>query len=203
MATIVEAVPNNNINKYLLHRIFHILNQKLPKEQIDFIKDIVERYQSNTYVFEPNIKEINHHPFRIMPFIKKITIPNTVRFIKFEAFMNCCLLEEIHIPISVVSISSYAFYNCLRLKTIVIPKYVSEIHKETFGYCMSLEYVDISSVKYINEYAFRECKAIKQCFINDDLLCEYTAFEDCVKDKLIKDLCWYPSITKIIDNYQK
>ncbi len=67
------------------------------------------------------------------------TIPDGVRVIGDEAFMNCENLTSITIPESVEVIGESAFELCTNLQTVFIPKNVKEIKSCAFSSCDSLQ----------------------------------------------------------------
>ncbi len=79
-------------------------------------------------------------------FIKKITIPKTVKHIEAWAFNECSGLKKVVISNGVLSIDAWAFYNCNNLKSITIPK----------------------SVIFINTFAFCGCAGLKEIKVSDE-----------------------------------
>jgi CHAT domain-containing protein len=71
--------------------------------------------------------------------ITEYRIPDGVRVIGDEAFMNCEDLTSITIPESVTSIGASAFELCTSLKNVFIPKNVKEIKSCAFSSCYSLQ----------------------------------------------------------------
>ncbi len=93
--------------------------------------------------------------------ITQLVIPDSVKFIGEELFMNCGNLTSVVIPNSVKSIGDGAFYNCGSLKSVVIPDGVTSIGLEVFAYCSSLAEIIIpESVMSIGERVFEGCDSL-------------------------------------------
>ncbi len=68
-----------------------------------------------------------------LKYLKKITLPSTIKKIGDSAFYNCVGLEEINIPSGCKIIDRNAFFNCISLKEITIPKGIEQIGSSVFG----------------------------------------------------------------------
>lgn len=71
--------------------------------------------------------------------IKKITLPNNLLTINFNAFKECVELEEVIIPNGVTTIGNHAFADCSKLKRISIPNSVTDIDDFAFSGCSMLK----------------------------------------------------------------
>ena len=58
--------------------------------------------------------------FEDCTYLKKVTIPSTVKKIDWNCFKGCTALTSINIPNSVTEIESYAFSGCSSLESITI-----------------------------------------------------------------------------------
>ena len=86
--------------------------------------------------------------------LKSVTIPGSVKMIRFAAFNECDELESVVIGSGISKICEIAFANCGKLKSVKIPDTVGLIGKQAFTYC-GLKTINIpNSVKQINDYAF-------------------------------------------------
>lgn len=96
-------------------------------------------------------------------FITKITIPNTVKKIEFNAFNGCQYVREIVISPSVTIIEFSAFKNCSSLSAIEIPSTVSVIQGSVFQNCTSLETITLPpSISSISDELFSGCKSLRK-----------------------------------------
>ena len=68
-----------------------------------------------------------------LKYLKKITLPSTIKKIGYCSFYNLKGLEEINIPEACTEIGSSAFCNCTSLKEITIPKNIKSIGSSAFS----------------------------------------------------------------------
>ena len=66
------------------------------------------------------------------------TIPNSVKGIGVEAFVDCYNLKSVNIPNSVLNIGSLAFMDCTNLPSITLPNKVISIGDWAFSLCPNL-----------------------------------------------------------------
>lgn len=103
--------------------------------------------------------------------VQHVVIPEGVREIGDNAFMDCQSLISIEIPNSVKVIRINAFYGCCGLTEIEIPNSVEVIEREAFVGCYSLTIIAIpSSVIEISYGAFCDCTALKKYIVSKDNL---------------------------------
>lgn len=65
--------------------------------------------------------------------IKEVTIPNTVKNIKWWAFYGCESLEKINLNFGLKTVGYGAFMNCKNLKSVSIPMSVTQICDDSFA----------------------------------------------------------------------
>ena len=128
--------------------------------------------------------------------VTEVIVPDGVKSIAKEAFMDCKNIVSIILPNSIESIGQSAFYRCRSLKSIVIPNGVTKINDGTFAYCSSLENIQlpesitaIGSKKYSADLCrgvFYDCKNLMEIKIpeNCTYIC-YDAFGSCSDDLVI------------------
>ena len=113
---------------------------------------------------------------------KKITIPDTVTKIGYEAFFMCKNLTSIKIPDSVNSIGDFAFAGCTTLKSITLPNSITSIGEGAFRECTALTGITIpENVTSIGYQAFYKCTALKNINITSSVLTYIgdMAFSEC------------------------
>lgn len=87
--------------------------------------------------------------------IRKITIPDSVKEIKYLAFSRCKNLQTVVLPNTIREIGREAFFECKSLQGIAIPESVKTIEDGAFTLCDSLhELVIPASVKTIGDNPF-------------------------------------------------
>lgn len=87
--------------------------------------------------------------------IRKITIPASVKEIKYLAFSRCENLQTVVLPNTIQKIGSDAFFNCKSLQGFSIPKSVKTIENGAFSLCNSQnKFVIPASIKTIGDNPF-------------------------------------------------
>lgn len=116
----------------------------------------------NLYI---NSQYIGMGPF---PYLKNLTLGNSVEQIGMNAFTGCQLLESLDIPDSVKRISSHGFFGCSSLKTVKIGNSLTVIPDFCFSGCTSLKSIEIGkAVNTIMGDAFNGCEALEKVIISD------------------------------------
>ena len=88
--------------------------------------------------------------------LKRVTIPNSVCVIGYDAFGGCTGLTSILIPDSVTTLGDYAFRGCSGLASLSIPESVTTLGYRTFGGCTGITELYIpASVRDLQELCFR------------------------------------------------
>ena len=102
--------------------------------------------------------------------LKKITLPETIKEIKFAAFSYCMALENIEIPDSVTTIGHSAFFNCMALKSIKLSNSLTQLDSQVFCYCTALTSIEIpNSVTSIGNSTFDRCTALKSIKMSNNV----------------------------------
>ena len=120
------------------------------------------------------------------------TVPDTVRFIGFEAFRDCHMFKTIIVPGSVTDIRAGAFYNCSQLADvtlgegivtipvrcfaycnvldgIIIPDNVTKIENQAFYKSMSLSYINTNRAESVGNNAFGLCFSLESVILGPSL----------------------------------
>ena len=89
--------------------------------------------------------------------LTKVTIPDGVKTIGGNAFMDCADLKTLSIPASVTSIGTGSFCNCTSLTSVALPGAVT-VDYDAFRGCTALTAVTLGdNVQRIGADAFRDC----------------------------------------------
>jgi hypothetical protein len=145
-------------------------------------------------VIPDSVTEIGYMAFSGCTELVSVTMSQNVTNIESYAFFNCKKLESIELPEGLTRINSSTFEYCSTLTKINIPSTVVAIDYSAFGGCSSLstiewadsssvstigryafsgvaiEYLEIpTSVRYIEDEAFRYCQYLKNVVINEGL----------------------------------
>lgn len=91
--------------------------------------------------------------------IAEVIMPDTIRHISAEAFMDCTQLTVVRMPKKLKYIGNGAFKNCRNLQEIKLPEHVMHVGKEAFSGCHGLCRITIpASVVQIGKDAFDGCE---------------------------------------------
>ena len=158
----------------------------------------------------PNLEVIEEEAFKNCEKLGFVSLPNSVKEIKANAFLNCWKLKIelsdklekigsnafencesmviLELPDSLEKLGSGAFKNCKELITIEFPKSLIKIPSEAFMDCGKLYELNFSdSIEKIGMNAFKNCKGLSKVTFPDSLRdLEYGAFEGCEKIEEIK-----------------
>lgn len=94
--------------------------------------------------------------------IVSLIIPDNIKTIGANAFMDCRRLQYISFPNTLERIGEKAFSGCNALNIIDIPPGIERIGSGTFKDCLSLEYINMpSSIADISDDAFEGCHILK------------------------------------------
>ena len=108
--------------------------------------------------------------FSNMPFLKEVTLPDTITDIHGQAFKNCRSLESVELPRRLEYLGGGAFYGCVSLESIELPDTLMTLGGESFYGCTSLTYVKLSeSLTEIRGNTFENCSALIEIEIPDDV----------------------------------
>ncbi|MBR5560856.1 MAG: leucine-rich repeat protein [Clostridia bacterium] len=107
--------------------------------------------------------------FSLRTFIKSISIPSTVTYIKSGAFSSCDALTTINIPDGITQIAADTFWGCDLLTSIDLPDSVTVIGEEAF-YASGLITIDFPpNITSIGDYAFASCSNLTEIHFPDTL----------------------------------
>ena len=138
-----------------------------------------------------DVTEIHSYAFAYMSAnAVHITLPNSIKEIKEEAFSEATGLRSIKLNEGLETIEREAFSGCINLISINIPTTVKNIPKLTFYKCTSLPSIIMPGVTNIGESAFRECTALTSVnggnVISPVKTIGARAFESCINLQIIK-----------------
>lgn len=92
--------------------------------------------------------------------VKKVILPDSIKFIGKKAFEGCSNLKSINIPDGLEKIYQQAF-SMTALEKIIVPETVTDICDRAFSFCRNLSDVKLNEgLCQIGEYAFSECDSL-------------------------------------------
>lgn len=116
--------------------------------------------------------------------LTKVTLPESLTKIDYNAFADCTALETVILPESIRYIEMGAFKDCKSLKNIELPSGLKSIGMSSFRGCTSLTSVDIpDGITEINMEAFKGCENLERVSVPDSVVRTSlnSCFEDCEK----------------------
>lgn len=97
--------------------------------------------------------------------VKKIQIPDSVKYIGRQAFYNCTQLKNVILPSMLKEMGNEAFAMS-GIESIHIPGTLAMINERMFSFCNRLSKVQIDSgVMAIGDYAFSECAKLEEIIL--------------------------------------
>lgn len=117
-----------------------------------------------------NVVSLRGNTFSNMPYLEKITLPDTIVEIRGQAFKNCKKLRELNIPKKLEYLGGGAFYNAISLESIELPDTLTYMGGETFYNAYSLKSVRLSeNLSEIRGDSFEYCYALTSITIPDSV----------------------------------
>ena len=196
--SIVEGYTIIGINPVIFER--ELVLNGVPVVKI-ILPETVNLYRNQFYgssyikeiiIKNKNIVDIPEYCFCLCQNLKKVILPNSIKVLGPNSFLNCTNLEEIKLPKSLEAISYSAFYNCYSLKKIVFPKKVRSIGEKAFIGCGSLKgniYFEGPCLKHFGVSSKKHPQVFPK-----HMKKEYNTFY--VKQKYMNEFLDHPGMTK-------
>ena len=112
------------------------------------------------------VNTINGMAFKDCLKLKRITIPDTVKYLGRYAFENCISLEFVDLGKGIEEISEGTFKNCQSLKSFTVPEQITYIYNSSnysnfserypFSDCVNLTTINFNAKKCSSTMEFRE-----------------------------------------------
>ncbi len=183
----IQGVPVVQIGK---GPIYEGLSVQMNRNSIDRPSD--GRGGVTSIIVPEGVKKLGAWVFSYDVNVEVIQLPESLEEIGESAFEYCSVLKEIRIPSKIKKIPPNAFFDCSKLEKVILPEGLEIIDIAAFGKAGMYIYnpekeVEFqinfpSSLKTINDEAFRDCKNLKIATLNEGL--EYIgheAFSNCSK----------------------
>lgn len=123
-----------------------------------------------TYNGKPVIS-LRGNTFSNMPFLTKVTLPETITEIRGQAFKNNRQLKEVNIPSKLEYLGGGAFYNCSSITSVILPDTLTTMGGEVFKNATSLEEIKLSkNITEIRGNSFENCISLKEIVIPDKVV---------------------------------
>ena len=102
-----------------------------------------------------------------------------ISYIYPYAFMNNEYIKKIIIPEGVKYIMEASVYGCSNLEEVVLPESCEEVQTWAFGWCSSLEKINLENVKVIGQLAFYNCSSLTEIDLSHTTYIKERAFTLC------------------------
>ena len=133
----------------------------------------------STYTVPNSVKEISQEAFINATLLQKIILPNGLKKIGDGAFSVSGLIS-ISIPESVKILPEDVFKNCVKLESITIPPSIAEIKTGAFCECLSLRTVSLpDGIQYIASGLFSDSGLTRISIPSNVKFLSNGAFEGC------------------------
>ena len=151
--TIYEKVDGGYALRYYICGLTNFRNVTIP-----------ETYKNEKVV------SLRGNTFSNMPFLKTVSLPDSITEIRGQAFKNCINLTEVNIPTKLEYLGGGAFYNAKSIKKIVLPDTLTYLGGESFYGAKSLDYIKLSNnLTEIRGDSFEYCTSLRSITIPDNV----------------------------------
>lgn len=119
---------------------------------------------SGEFIVPEGVEEIADNAFENQAGLTKISLPQTLKKIGANAFLNCTALEEVEFAkdIALTTVGGNVFENCASLTAIELPLGLTSVGTYMFKNCTSLADVTIpEGYTVLPNYTFYGCSALK------------------------------------------
>lgn len=186
----IEARPCENKNSTcMLWLLIGQLRIKIPKENFDFIVEVLRYSRTCYYKIEDKYNDGILRSLHRCEKIEKLMMPNNIKIISYNAYVNHHFLTKIVFSTNLKIIHGGAFKGCMSLQEIVLPNNLHQIGSYAFDKCVSLYKIKMSlGIRSIGEGAFTDCPLLKELNFNTsyDVSISKNAFDPGVIVNLIK-----------------
>lgn len=115
-----------------------------------------------------NVISLRGNTFSNMPFLEKVTLPDSIVEIRGQAFKNDSKLVSVNIPKNLEYLGGGSFYGCKSIKKVNLPDTLTYMGGETFYEASSLTNIKLSkNLKEIRGDSFEYCTSLKKIEIPD------------------------------------
>ena len=117
------------------------------------------------------VVSLRWNTFSDMPFLEKVTLPDSITEIRWQAFKNCVNLSQINIPKKLEYLGWGAFYNAKSIKNVNLPDTLAYLGGEAFSWASSLENIVLPNwLIEIRWDTFVNCISLKSITIPDSVI---------------------------------
>ncbi len=173
--------------------------------RLGYEQPVYEESGFSKNIFNSYVEEAHNAPGNA-PKVKKMTIPDSVTTIEYDAFSGMYALKSVTLPKSLKKLEPSVFFGCEKLKSITLSRKMQSFTPYAFGNCSSLKRV---SVPGKNKYYYTRkgmlisktenklvwiAPGLTEAVIPDNI---NTIGEGCLYGSALTDLTIPASVTKI------
>ena len=141
---------------------FRYISEEDGYEVVGYIGKPIDLVIDSTYQGK-NVVSIGKEAFINCKSIISITLPETVKIIRYSAFEGCASLEYVDFPNGLEKIEWRAFHECSSLSFVEFPDSVTEICESSFTDCTSMTSISIGSkIDSLDLFAFEGCLSLER-----------------------------------------
>ena len=132
---------------------------------------------------------IGHIAFWENKFIKKVVIPDSVKYIDDDAFSNCKKLKSVIMPKEILKWGEFTFSGCSSLKVVKLPENITVIPESTFANTGLKSFHVPKQVRRMEDSVFSGCQQLKNVTFDKNAKLEFIgwqAFDYCTAMEEIK-----------------
>ena len=146
------------------------------------------RYSFRSIVLPNSLKIIGIDAFMQETQLTEIRFGTGLETIESSAFYGCSALQDLTLPNSLKLIGSGAFYGCSALETLVIPGSVRQIGTSAFSRCTGLKSAILEDgVELLDDYVFGGCSALERVILPDTVRSRFMGtFSGCTALKSVR-----------------
>lgn len=117
---------------------------------------------SKSIVIPDGVKSISDEMFMDYDNLEEVFIPDSVTYIGKAAFKGCKNLKRVRLSNNLNILDSFAFSECESLESIIIPSSLHYFSYGVFSHSYNLKTIKVhDNINYIDDYAFLNCKSLK------------------------------------------
>ena len=119
--------------------------------------------KKSSYQFPDTVDCMENYAFSDCRYLKKLVLPDKMKFVSFAAFQGCQGLKSIQLPKDLRMIDCYAFSGCEGLTSLNIPSLKQGLGRNVFENCSALTSLAIPEGEAaLSEEEFKGCRSLKK-----------------------------------------
>lgn len=114
---------------------------------------------------DSSVRTIAEGAFACSPFLNEVILPDSLKEMGMNTFLNCTSLAAIDLPAGMTSIGNSSFSKCTALKTFKFPAALSQIKPKTLYECYGITSITLpDSLTAMGAYSICYCDNLKEVY---------------------------------------